>query len=205
MEQNQNQQPPVFNPQEPVQQPAQQYQPRVAARPMMEPVEAVRTCFKKFFDFTGRGRRSEYWWFFLFTLIVSWVFGFAGNFLPVVTYIGLLISLILTIPSFSALTRRLHDTSRSGWWALAMFICTLVVYGAFAYMLVPHFSELMAEGDDMAMAMIMVDAIHESPVAMTVDAIGSFLTFVLFIITLVFAVKDSHWNENKYGPSPKYQ
>ena len=62
MEQNQQSQPPVFNPQGQAQQPAPQYQPRVTASPMMDPVTAVKTCFKKYFDFKGRARRSEFWW-----------------------------------------------------------------------------------------------------------------------------------------------
>ena len=135
MEQNQNPQPPVFNQQQGPQ-PAQQYQPRVMARPMMEPVEAVMTCLQKFFDFRGRARRSEYWWFFLFTFIVSWVFSFLGNMMtPVFTYIGLFVGLLLWIPQFAVLTRRLHDRNHSGWWVFAMFVCTLVAYGSFAVML----------------------------------------------------------------------
>ena len=205
MEQNQNPQPPVFNQQQGPQ-PAQQYQPRVMARPMMEPVEAVMTCLQKFFDFRGRARRSEYWWFFLFTFIVSWVFSFLGNMMtPVFTYIGLFIGLLLWIPQFAALTRRLHARNHSGWRVVAMFICTLVAYGSFAVMLAPHMSALMGEGDNMAMMLIIADAVQEMPQAMAVAAVAGVCYFILFVITLVFAVQDSHWNENKYGTSPKYQ
>ena len=200
MEQNQNPQPPVFNkPQG--QQPEQPYQARVMARPMMEPVEAVKTCFKKFFNFKGRARRSEYWWFMLFTLVVWWVISFLGTMTPVFTYIGLILVLLLSIPQFAALTRRLHDSNHSGWWVFAMFVCFLVFYGSFAVMLAPHMSALMGEGDNMAIML----AVHPSPQAMSVAAVAGFCYFILFIITLVFAVMDSHWTENKYGPSPKYQ
>ncbi len=183
------------------QQPEQPYQARVMARPMMEPVEAVKTCFKKFFDFKGRARRSEYWWFMLFTLVVWWVISFLGTMTPVFTYIGLILVLLLSIPQFSALTRRLHDSNHSGWWVFAMFVCFLVFYGSFAVMLAPHMSALMGEGDNMAITL----AVHPSPQAMSVAAVAGFCYFILFIITLVFAVMDSHWTENKYGSSPKYQ
>ena len=33
--------------------------------------ESVRTCFGKYADFQGRASRSEFWWFFLFTALVS--------------------------------------------------------------------------------------------------------------------------------------
>ena len=33
--------------------------------------EAIGTCFSKYVTFSGRARRPEYWWFFLFVVIVS--------------------------------------------------------------------------------------------------------------------------------------
>lgn len=38
-------------------------------------VEAVKTCFRKYFKFSGRARRSEFWWFTLFVTLVSIVLG----------------------------------------------------------------------------------------------------------------------------------
>lgn len=204
MEQNQQQQPPVFNPQ-PAQQPAPQYQPRVEAKPIMDPVEAVKTCLKKFIDFTGRARRSEYWWFFLFTIIVSSVFSFLGGFFPVFTYIGLLCSLVLMIPTLAALTRRLHDTGRSGWWVLLYALGIIAVYGAMIAVFYPVADQLLAEGDNMMLATIFADAVMDSPVASGVMMCGSLFTIVMWLITLIFSVMDSRWGENKYGPSPKYQ
>ena len=36
---------------------------------MMGPVEAIKTCFNKYCDFSGRASRAEYWWWFMFNLI----------------------------------------------------------------------------------------------------------------------------------------
>jgi hypothetical protein len=36
--------------------------------------EAVKTCFRKYFVFRGRGQRSEYWYFYLFTILGGIVF-----------------------------------------------------------------------------------------------------------------------------------
>ena len=204
MDQNQQPQPPVFNPQQP-QQPAPQYQPRVTANPMMDPVEAVKTCLRKFFDFTGRARRSEYWWFFLFIIIVSSVFSFLGGFHPALTYVGMLCGLALTIPQWAALTRRLHDTGRSGWWMFFYALAVLIVYGALITVLYPVAGQLMAEGDNMMLIGIIADAYQDSPIAASVAMFGSLLAFVLWIIILIFSVMDSKWGENKYGPSPKYR
>ncbi len=205
MEQNQQSQPPVFNPQEPTQQPDPQYQPRVNARPMLEPVQAVKICLKKFFDFTGRARRSEYWWFVLFVMIVSMVFNFIGAVFPMVNILGLIVSLVLTIAQLAALTRRLHDTGRSGWWVLVYGLFMLVTYGALVAILAPVAGELMAEGDQMALVELMANAFMDSPIAAAVMICGALATAFMAIITLIFAVKDSQWTENKYGPSPKYQ
>ena len=44
--------------------------------------QAVSTCLSKYVDFTGRARRSEFWWFVLFQVLVGivalTVFGFAA-------------------------------------------------------------------------------------------------------------------------------
>jgi uncharacterized membrane protein YhaH (DUF805 family) len=84
--------------------------------------DAVRTCLNKYVDFTGRARRSEYWWFVLFNVAVSIVASIidaiigtrSGNF----GLIEGLAGLALLLPGLAVGARRLHDTSRSGWWLL---------------------------------------------------------------------------------------
>ena len=41
------------------------------AKPTMGFVEAIKTCYAKYFNFNGRARRSEFWWFYLFASIFS--------------------------------------------------------------------------------------------------------------------------------------
>ena len=80
--------------------------------PVESPVEAIKAGFIQFGDFAGRSSRYEYWWFFLFTLVVSALAVVISEpFFQVV-------SLIVLIPLIAAGTRRLHDTGRSGWWQL---------------------------------------------------------------------------------------
>jgi uncharacterized membrane protein YhaH (DUF805 family) len=81
-------------------------------------------ALKKYATFTGRSRRSEYWFFVLFYVIIfialAFVDGFIGTFDPQ-SQIGLLSSIFtlgMFIPSISVAIRRLHDTSRTGWWLL---------------------------------------------------------------------------------------
>ena len=203
MEQNQQPQPPVFN-QPQVSQPAPQYQPRVTASPMMDPFTAVKTCFKKYFDFKGRARRSELWWFVLFVVIVSSVLTFLSGLVPAIGYLSLAFSLAVLIPQLAALTRRLHDTNHSGWWVALMVLCFLGYYGGFAYLLGPNIGSLANITDPMEFATTMVDSIQSSPVVSTVMMCCSLCALILFIVNIIFSVIDSKWGENKYGPSPKY-
>ena len=39
--------------------------------PTMTFIEAVKECFRKYAMFTGRSRRSEFWWFLLFFVLLS--------------------------------------------------------------------------------------------------------------------------------------
>jgi uncharacterized membrane protein YhaH (DUF805 family) len=85
--------------------------------------DAVRICLQKYADFSGRGRRSEYWYFALFNLLVAIAAGILDAILGTdfdtgSGVIGLLASLALLLPGLAAGVRRLHDTSRSGWWIL---------------------------------------------------------------------------------------
>ena len=81
--------------------------------------EAISTCFNKFFTFSGRASRSEYWYFSLFNFIIGLI--------PLVNLIGI----VLIIPGLAVGVRRLHDTNRSGWWMVAPFFAILVI-GFFA-------------------------------------------------------------------------
>jgi uncharacterized membrane protein YhaH (DUF805 family) len=86
---------------------------------------------RRYADFEGRARRSEYWLFCLMTTTLTVLF-----FLPVffagarpqqpemaqAALVSMLVLVLITfglfIPSMAVLVRRLHDTGRSGWWVL---------------------------------------------------------------------------------------
>ena len=78
--------------------------------------ESISICFKKYATFEGRASRSEYWWFFLFTVLGSAAAGIIGQ-----AFSGLF-SLAVLLPSLAVGARRLHDTDRSGWFLLLWFI-----------------------------------------------------------------------------------
>tara|TARA_B110000977_G_C10898921_1_gene424444 strand:+ start:261 stop:794 length:534 start_codon:yes stop_codon:yes gene_type:complete len=80
--------------------------------------DAIKVFFRKYADFTGRGRRSEYWLAYLFTVIVglplsllsSSIDGEAFGFF---SFLSLVWSLAILIPSLALVSRRLHDADTS--------------------------------------------------------------------------------------------
>ena len=79
-------------------------------------IESIKVCFTKYADFTGRATRSEFWWWTLFTLLMSVATAFVSEMLS-----GLF-SLATILPSLAVGARRLHDTDRTGWLQLLWFI-----------------------------------------------------------------------------------
>jgi len=89
----------------------------------MDLQNSIKTCIaKKYADFNGRASRSEYWWFQLFYIIVTFVaVMFDAMYIDNVQTMGpveLIATLGLFLPALSVTARRLHDVGRSGWWML---------------------------------------------------------------------------------------
>lgn len=91
---------------------------------MMSFGTAISTCMRKFVTFSGRAPRAEYWWFILFTIIVSLVLQFVH---PIA---ALIVSLVLFIPTLAVTWRRFHDVNKSGLWYFATFL-TLIPAGVY--------------------------------------------------------------------------
>ena len=86
--------------------------------PMVGFVHGIRLGFQNYFRFNGRSRRSEYWWWTLFsTLCLP---------LTMIPLLGFLLGIVLWIPRISVTTRRLHDVGKSGWWQLWLVLLALV-------------------------------------------------------------------------------
>ncbi len=143
-------------------------------------MESVQTCVKqKYAAFSGRASRSEYWWFFLFTvlggIVLSLIDGVLGTTIGYnqiiagkivhqeIGIIDALFQLAMLVPAIAVSVRRLHDTDRSGW--LFLLILTPIV-GAFF-------------GD-----------------------IGLLVSFVGWIVLLVFFVQRGDSGSNRFGYDP---
>lgn len=85
-------------------------------------------ALKKYAVFSGRAQRAEYWYFVLFYILI--LIGLSVIDMITGTYseaagVGLLSGLFglgLFLPSLAVAVRRLHDTGRTGWWMLVVFV-----------------------------------------------------------------------------------
>ena len=77
---------------------------------------------KNYVNFSGRARRKEYWMFNLFNIIACFVVMLLDSFLELNNILILIYVLAILLPSYAVTVRRLHDTGKSGWWLLLMFV-----------------------------------------------------------------------------------
>ena len=143
-------------------------------------MESVQTCIKqKYAAFSGRASRSEFWWFFLFTvlggIILSLIDGVLGTTIgrneiiagrivhQEIGIIDMLFQLAMLVPATAVSVRRLHDTDRSGWF--------------FLLILTPF-------------------------VGIFLGSIGLLVSFAGWIVLLVFFVQQGTNGRNRFGDDP---
>ncbi|PCI86321.1 MAG: hypothetical protein COB24_09975 [Hyphomicrobiales bacterium] len=86
-------------------------------------LRSIRTCFYKYLDPIGRASCSEFWYFFLFSIIISVLFNVnLGDLFNVNLGDIDLVSIVLSIPLFMVSVRRLHDVDKSGFFLLIFII-----------------------------------------------------------------------------------
>jgi uncharacterized membrane protein YhaH (DUF805 family) len=85
---------------------------------------------KKYADFNGRARRSEFWYFLLFVIVgifaLSLILGFISSTLAAIVtgifYLGMF------IPYLACLIRRMHDVGKSGWYCLIPIYSIILIF-----------------------------------------------------------------------------
>lgn len=83
-------------------------------------IEYTRLALTRYAQFSGRSRRSEYWWFTLANVLLQALCIIVD--VVVGTPLTLIVSIALFVPGMAVTVRRLHDTNRSGWWILIAFV-----------------------------------------------------------------------------------
>ena len=86
-------------------------------------IEAIKTCFSKYVDFNGRARRSEFWFFYLFTGVVAAVLSSLANATGATFFsiLSVIFGLAVLLPSLACCVRRAHDIGKR-WPFILLFI-----------------------------------------------------------------------------------
>ncbi|WP_165980668.1 DUF805 domain-containing protein [Macrococcus carouselicus] len=170
-------------------------------------MEAYKRFWKKAFVMKGRARRKEYWAPVLFNVLIAFAIAIVFSFVDsamgyksdvftadpaavpdlmkpsdIASYIW---SLIILIPSFTVLARRLQDININGWWALVSHLGGTII--ALGIIIALVFS--LASGDFGTLGMILI--------------LGLLALALIWIIFFVFTVLDGNPRPNKYGDDPK--
>ena len=91
-------------------------------------IQSLKRCFTNCTNFSGRASRADYWFFYLFDIIVFNVFsvihasyGSGGVGLELLNSLFILLAIVIGFTYLAVGVRRLHDVDRSGWWLLLAF------------------------------------------------------------------------------------
>lgn len=158
--------------------------------------EAIKTCNKKIFDYKGRARRSEFWWWALFSAIIGISLSIIALPLPTISLvIQLPVSIYFALVGMSVTTRRLHDTGRSGWWYAASIIAGVVLIIWFVIE-TAIFTANINSGN--------VDNVDTAATGFIASILIPLIPYWVYsIVLLVWCCQDSQPGENKYGANPK--
>jgi uncharacterized membrane protein YhaH (DUF805 family) len=168
-------------------------------------MEYMLMPLRRYADFSGRSRRTEFWMFVLFQFLIGMgvvvlmmVLGGAavlsgdpsqamamGGIILVLYLLLALVGLAFLIPNLAVTVRRLHDTDRSGWWIMLYWgpYLAMILAGGMVGM------SAASGGDGMAGGAVGL-------IAMIAWLVGS-------LVLLVFMFLEGTRGPNKYGPDPK--
>ena len=170
-------------------------------------MEYMLMPLKRYADFSGRSRRSEFWMWVVFQILIGIGFsavilviggaaalsGDPGQMLAMggaamlIYVLYLLVGLAFLIPNFAVTIRRLHDTNRSGWWMM-------IFWGPYLLMIAATF-------------MAGASASGGADPAMTIGIAGILMLAMLVggLVLLVFLFLEGTRGPNQYGADPKGQ
>ncbi len=135
--------------------------------------QAVSNVFKKYAVFSGRARRSEYWFFVLFNLLISLLIGLVVAFIDTI-FLNIYL-LVIWLPSWAVSVRRAHDSGRPGIFVSLSFILGAVIWIEEYFVL------------------------FDSDISLFFIIVQMALGIIVFIITLI----PGNEGKNEYGPDPK--
>ena len=140
-----------------------------------------KVVFENYANFSGRARRSEYWYFVLMNMIISTVTMVIDKVLDVKFGVNLLYGIAVFIPTLSVSVRRLHDIGKSGWILLISYIAIIIC------------------GIGLILGILKLGSSSFN----IWFAIPIIVMFAICIWMLVLFVTEGNDGKNKYGSDPK--
>ena len=152
---------------------------------------SVESALRQYATFRGRAPRSEYWWFYLFTVLV----GIAASIVDTAAGTNLvspLVNLALLLPSLAVGVRRLHDSNLSGWWLLAPVGCALLGL----VLVFAGVGAALVEGPQR-------DQVQMNGAAVAFVLVGLLVLLAAAVLGIVLMVRSSTPGPNRFGPHPE--
>ncbi len=157
-------------------------------------------CLQHYADFNGRARRSEFWYWQLFNLLISIGLYLIIHAIKEVTRVDLgflstVYSLAIFIPNLAVSARRLHDTNRSGWWQMLSIGTGLVTFVLAIIFVLPLFSYGMNE--------YAISVCMEQKALLILLILSAISYIAACILLLVWYCTNSQQGVNRFGSNPK--
>jgi uncharacterized membrane protein YhaH (DUF805 family) len=146
--------------------------------------QAIKSVLKNYANFKGRARRSEYWYWQLFYILIQVPFMIIG--------LAIIPNLLLFLPSLSVEWRRLHDVGKSGARALITTILSYVFIISSNYNSIP-LNNYVSNNNDQTLSYTLIG----------ITIVSGIIALIYSIIIFMYTLRDSTPGENKYGPNPK--
>ena len=174
-------------------------------RPMMTIQESVKTCIRKYADFSGRATRAEFWWWLLATTLTSLAISAVDSFVGAISNayfyspLSTIFALAVLLPDLAVTARRLHDTGKSGWWQLVWVVVAILAVAPAVVGVVAGLAGLFSAGQDWDNWWANV-----SWLPIVAGIIVTLLIWIgIFVWWLVWMVKQGQSGPNHYGPDPR--
>ncbi len=161
--------------------------------------EAIKLASGRIFDFKGRSRRSEFWWWMLVVFVVGFFVSlFISNML-----VSSIWSILYMFCALSATARRLQDSGKSALWVYISYAlgCASTLYVSTSGAIAALMDKLdSAHPNQAAIEKIVLNHTGDFALMGLLGCLFMVFALIVFIMTLI----DSKPTANKYGPSPKY-